>query len=103
MKKEEFIEKRDSIKIAIKEKQGELMELEQDYITSNQEFPVGSKVKLTFPDDNSSVCGYIRGYEILFDEVRPQIAKINANGTMHKTHNFRVSWWEKPIVELCEE
>ena len=103
MKKEEFIEKRDSIKTAIKEKQGELRELEQDYITSNQEFPVGSKVKLTFPGNKSSVCGYIRGYELIYDEVRPKIAKINANGTMHKTHNLWVRWWEKPIVELCEE
>ena len=103
MEKEEFIEKRDSIKNVIEKKQGELRKLEQDYIASNQEFPVGSKVKLTFPDDNRSVCGYIRGYELLWDEVRPKIAKINANGTMHKTHNLWVSWWEKPIVELCEE
>lgn len=91
----------------------EMRDLEDEYISSNQKFPIGSKVcittpahtgwllhnreTVTFPEEKKF--SYITGYEIRCNEVVPILMKAKKDGTISKLRDYISS--ERMIVELA--
>lgn len=94
-RKEEIQSKIDSCK-------KEMKELENEYIASNQKFPIGSKVCLTIPAYELRDLGinririvpeekkfaYVTGYEIVSDKVLPILMKAKKDGTISKLREY---------------
>jgi hypothetical protein len=109
MDKKEFLEKKNAIEKEIADLCNKNNELCQEYIESNQPFPIGSKVKVTMLENvplgerEEIVYGVVKGYKISVDnEVRPVLSKVNKDGTAHKTAQAYVQWRRHPIVELVD-
>ena len=106
MKKEEYIKKYDELTKKMEEVRKELLEVKKEYIASNTTYPIGTKLKLTFPkrpDSKKVEYGIVRGYEIsVNNEVRPVLAKMKKDGTAHPNAQQYCHWWEHPIVEIAE-
>lgn len=106
-RKEEIQSKIDSCK-------KEMKELENEYIVSNQKFPIGSKVCLTIPAHTVQLLwsnetktipeekklAYVTGYEIVSNEVVPILMKAKKDGTISKLREY-VSF-KQVIIELAE-
>ena len=91
----------------------ELRDLEDEYISSNQKFPVGSKVCITtpahtgwllhnhetvvFPEEKRY--SYVIGYEIRSGEVVPKLMKAKKDGTISKMRDY-ISF-KRSIVDLA--
>lgn len=89
MNKEEFLSKRYVIDLKLKGLNGEKEQLEKEYIESNQEFPVGSKVCITVMTHErilvpeTKKLAYIADYEIDDNgEVVPSLRQLDCNGGM---------------------
>lgn len=97
MNKEEFQTKKNDIDSKIRELKNQKIQLEKEYIESNQGFPVGSKVYITAPAherlshlNNERILvpevkklAYIVDYEIDDDgEVVPSLRQLDCNGGM---------------------
>lgn len=89
MNKEEFLSKRYVIDLKLKGLNGEKEQLEKEYIESNQEFPVGSKVCITVMTHERTLVpetkklAYIADYEIDDNgEVVPSLRQLDCNGGM---------------------
>jgi hypothetical protein len=97
MNKEEFQTKKNDIDSKIRELKNQKIQLEKEYIESNQGFPVGSKVYITVPAherlshlNNERILvsevkklAYIVDYEIDDDgEVVPSLRQLDCNGGM---------------------
>lgn len=94
-RKEEIQSKIDSCK-------KEMKELENEYIASNQKFPIGSKVCLTIPAHTVKLLwgnetktipeekkfAYVTGYEIVSNEVVPILMKAKKDGTISKLREY---------------
>lgn len=92
----------------------EMRELNNEYISSNQKFPIGSKVCLTIPAHTvRSLFGsktkiipeekkfaYVTGYKIERNEVVPILMKAKKDGTISKLREY-ISFIEFTI-ELAE-
>ena len=91
----------------------EMKDLENDYISSNQKFPIGSKVCITTPEskgwslstrEQSTIperkrYAYVTGYEIRYDEVAPVLMKAKKDGTISKMRDY--SMFENATIELA--
>lgn len=113
MNKEEFLSKRDTIDLTLKELNCKKEQLEKEYIESNQGFPIGSKVCITVPAherfsllSNERILlpevkklAYIADYEIDDNgKVVPSLRQLDCNGGMSAIPlcvNFK-----KVIIEL---
>ena len=109
MNKEEFQTKKNDIDSKIRELKNQKIQLEKEYIESNQGFPVGSKVCITVmahERNNERILvpeakklAYIVDYEIDDDgEVVPSLRQLDCNGGMSAIPlyvNFK-----KTIIEL---
>lgn len=97
MNKEEFQTKKNDIDSKIRELKNQKIQLEKDYIESNQGFPVGSKVCITVPAHERYILGnnertlvpeakmlaYIADYDIDNNgEVVPFLRQLDYNGGM---------------------
>lgn len=92
----------------------EMKELENEYIVSNQKFPIGSKVCLTIPAYELRGLGinririvpeekkfaYVTGYEIVANEVVPILMKAKKDGTISKLREYMS--FRQAIIELAE-
>ena len=82
MNKTEFLAKRDVLSEQIEKLQNEMSNLKREYKESNQQFPIGTKVKVSFGTENgwnpSEHIGIIVGYEIhnVTNDVIPILAKV---------------------------
>ena len=113
MDKSYFEIKKKEIQSEIDSWKQELKDLENEYISSNQKFPIGSKVcittpahtgmvlstreKITFPEKKRYA--YVIGYEIRYNEVVPVLMKAKKDGTISKIRDYTT--FEKVIVELA--
>lgn len=91
----------------------ELKDLEDEYISSNQKFPIGSKVCITTPARTGMVLStgekvtfpeakryaYVTGYEICRKEVVPILMKAKKDGTISKNRDYIT--FGRVIVELA--
>lgn len=91
----------------------ELRNLEDEYISSNQKFPVGSKVHITTSSYTGTILGtgekmfvpeqsrfaYVTGYEIQCKEVVPIFMKAKKDGTISKVRDYTT--FQKVIIELA--
>lgn len=109
MNKEEFQTKKNDIDSKIRELKNQKIQLEKEYIESNQGFPVGSKVCITVmahERNNESIfvpeakkLAYIADYEIDDNgEVVPSLRQLDYNGGMSAIPLF-VNL-KKAIIEL---
>ena len=76
----------------------EMRDLEDEYISSNKKFPIGSKVCLTIPAHTVKLLwgnetktipeekkfAYVTGYEIVSNEVVPILMKAKKDGTIER-------------------
>lgn len=90
----------------------EMRDLEDEYISSNQRFPIGSKICITTPAHTGWMLhtreivtipeekrySYVIGYEIRCGEVVPQLMKAKKDGTISKLRDY-ISF-ERVIVKL---
>lgn len=79
-----------------------MIRLKKEYISSNQKFPIGSKVCLTIPAYELRGLGinririvpeekkfaYVTGYEIVANEVVPILMKAKKDGTISKLREY---------------
>lgn len=116
MTKEEFKTKKDIINSKIEELNNEMEKLKREYIESNVEYPIGSKVCIITPAHKevrlfnnkemlvaeSRDCGYVMNYEINYrNDIEPCLKKVKKDGTISKTSlyvNFK-----KVKIELVKE
>lgn len=92
----------------------EMEELKNEYISSNQKFPIGSKVCLTIPAYELRGLGinrirmvpeekkfaYVTGYEIVANEVVPILMKAKKDGTISKLREY--TSFKQVTIELVE-
>lgn len=113
MNKSYFETRKTEIQSEIDSWKQELRDLEDEYISSNQKFPIGSKVciitpahegwtldtreKITFPERKRY--SYVTGYEISRNEVVPILMKAKKDGTISKIRDYIT--FERVIVELA--
>lgn len=103
MNKSRFLERKKHIQSEIESWKKELRDVEEEYISSNQKFPIGSKVCITTPAYTGWQLGsrekvlyperkryaYIVGYEISYnDEVKPILMKAKKDGTISKNRDY---------------
>lgn len=98
MDKSYFETRKAEIQFEIDNWKQKMIRLKKEYISSNQKFPIGSKVCLTIPayelqglDINririvpeEKKFAYVTGYEIVSNEVVPILAKAKKDGTISK-------------------
>lgn len=92
----------------------EMKELKNEYISSNQKFPIGSKVCLTIPAHTVRLLwgnetkiipeekkfAYVTGYEIVSNEVVPILMKAKKDGTISKLREYLS--FKQVTIELVE-
>lgn len=114
MDKSYFKTRKEEIQSKIDSYKKEMEELENEYISSNQKFPIGSKVCLTIPAYKTRLLwsnetktipeekkfAYVNGYEIVRNEVVPILMKAKKDGTISKLREY-MSFIEFTI-ELAE-
>lgn len=115
MDKERFLERKRHIQSEIESWEKELRDVEEEYISSNQKFPVGSKVCITTPAHmewflrtrEKELCpekkryAYVVGYEISYnDEVGPILMKAKKDGTISKNRDYIA--FENVKIELAQ-
>lgn len=116
MDKSYFETRKAEIQSKIDSYKKEMKELEDEYISSNQKFPIGSKVCLTIPAHTvrtfyfygskiktipeEKKLAYVTGYEIERNEVVPILMKANKDGTISKLREY--ASYEQAIIELAE-
>ena len=79
--------------------------LKQDYIRSNQPYPIGTKVRITYKEDGEELFGIVKGYDlggVLDNEVRPIVAKVRKDGGMHQTAEVYVWWRKSHTIEVVK-
>lgn len=88
--------------------------LEDAYISSNQEFPIGSKVRIITPAHTENIWrqkkympetkryAFVSGYEILCDEVRPILMKAKKDGSKSKIRDYYSSY-EEVVLDLDKQ
>lgn len=113
MNKSYFETRKTEIQSEIDSWEQELRDLKDEYISSNQKFPIGSKVCITTPAHESWVLGssekitfperkrysYVTGYEIFRNEVVPILMKAKKDGTISKIRDYIT--FERVIIELA--
>lgn len=113
MNKERFLERKKHIQSEIESWKEELRDVEEEYISSNQKFPIGSKVCITTPAytgwslsthepisfPEKKRYAYITGYRISCNEVEPILMKAKKDGTISKVRDSITL--EKVTVELA--
>lgn len=110
MDKSRFIEIKNYIQSEIDALREELRDAEKEYIESNMQFPIGSKVCVTVPAHTAFSRGrnifieeqkrfaYVLQYEICCNEVVPVLLKAKKDGSASKIKDYLGSY-EK--VELA--
>lgn len=99
MNKEEFIAKEKKLTERVKLIQEECDSLEKEYILSNQNYPIGSILKVTY-QNGESVIGKVESYSISADnDVLPNLIMCDGNGFRERLH---VLWWRNPEIELID-
>lgn len=115
MNKETFFKRKKHIQEEIESWKEELRAVEEEYISSNQQFSIGSKVcittlshqgwelctreKVLYPEQKRYA--YIVGYEISYgDEVAPILMKAKKDGTISKNRDY-ISF-ENVTIELAQ-
>lgn len=101
MNKSYFETRKSEIQSEIDSWRQELKDLEDEYISSNQKFPIGSKVCITTPEHekynmfNRKIIvpeekrfAYITGYNIIANEVVPILMKVKKDGTISKIKDY---------------
>jgi len=111
MDKEVFSKKYNELWDKIRELQAEQLKLAEDYLAENQPYPIGTKVKITYPDGflfqgkEKEVLGFVKEYELCYidHEVYPIFGKIKKDGTMASYATWQIEWWRKPIIEVVKD
>lgn len=112
MNKSFFETRKTEIQSEIDSWKQEMRDLEDEYISSNQKFPIGSKVCITIPAHTGCFLhnretvtfpeekrfAYITGYEIQCNEVVPILMKAKKDGTISKIREYIT--FKKVIIEL---
>lgn len=112
MNKSIFLERKKHILSEIESWKEELRDVEEEYISSNQKFPIGSKVCITTPAYTGRLLdthdtkffperkryAYIAGYKIFCNEVEPILMKEKKDGTISKVRDHLM--FEKETIEL---
>lgn len=92
-----------------------MRDLENEYISSNQKFPIGSKVCVTIPAHTFKVVwngkkksvpeekifAYISGYEVIANNVVPIFMKMKKNGEISKKREY-LSLYDNCKIDLAE-
>ena len=113
MDKSYFETRKKEIQSEIDSWKQKLKDLEDEYISSSQKFPIGSKVCITTPAHTGMVLStrekvtfpeakrysYVTGYEIWCNEVVPILMKAKKDGTISKIRDYIT--FERVIVELA--
>lgn len=114
MDKSYFKTRKAEIQSKIDSYKKEMKELKDEYISSNQKFPIGSKVCLTIPAHTvrflfgsktktipeEKKLAYVTGYEIVNNEVVPILMKAKRDGTISKLREY--TSFIKFTIELAE-
>jgi hypothetical protein len=102
MDKSYFKTRKAEIQFEIDNWKQKMIRLEKEYISSNQKFPIGSKVCLTIPAHTVRILcdsktktipeekkfAYVTGYEIVSNEVVPILMKAKKDGTISKLREY---------------
>lgn len=111
MDKSYFKKRKEEIQSEIDSWGQELRDLRSDYISSNQKFPIGSKVCITTPAHTKFFAGkkisvpeqkrfaYVSRYEIRCDEVVPVLLKAKKDGSASKLNDYVM--YNSEIIELA--
>ena len=106
MEKEVFLSEFERISAQIEKLENELSLLKNEYINSNAPFPIGTKIKVSYPatkyEEAYEEYGIVEGWTIgLDDDVVPFLAKVKKDGTAHSTAKIYVCERRKPTYEAC--
>lgn len=103
MSKEEYIKSYNALTKQIDCLKRLRRELNKKYVDTNQPYPIGTKVKLTYKTCQGKIIdfGIIKGYTICYEDVKPILSKVNKNGTPHKTATLFIEWWKNPTIEIA--
>ena len=99
MTKEEYKKEASVINKQILELKGILHALRKAYVESNSTIPAGTKVKVYSNVGKERAVGILLGYEFMYDNIRPIIAKIKKDGTAHKSARIYV-WYDDTIEPI---
>ncbi len=113
MDKTYFETRKNEIQSEIDRWKQKLVDLEDQYISSNQKFPIGSKVCITIPSyiktflttgemivvQERKRFAYVTGYEIRVNEVFPTLMKAKKDGTISKIRDFVI--FQRVTIELA--
>lgn len=102
MDKSYFETRKAEIQFEIDNWKQKMIRLKKEYISSNQKFPVGSKICLTIPAHevrdfvNNRIrivpeekkFAYVTGYKIVSNEVVPILMKAKKDGTISKLREY---------------
>lgn len=101
MDKSYFKTRKAEIQFEIDNWKQKMIRLKKEYISSNQKFPIGSKVCLTIPAHTVRILcdsktktipekkfAYVTGYEIVSNEVVPILMKAKKDGTISKLREY---------------
>ena len=107
MNKQEFINRSNAIEARINELRKEQEALDAEYVNTNQPYQIGQKVKVSYPTSDGGkeffAYGFVTGYELIYHDVLPVLAKMKVDGTEHKTAHLSLSWWRNPIIEMVND
>lgn len=106
MNKLDFLAEYEKISFQIRNLEDQLRSLSNEYINSNAPFPIGTKVKVSYPatkyEEAYEEYGIVEGWTIdADDDVVPFLAKVKKDGTAHQTAKVYVCSRRKPTYEAC--
>ena len=107
MNKQEFIDRSNAIEARINELREAQEVLNAEYVITNQPYQIGQKVKVSYPTRDGGkefiAYGFVKGYELSYQDVLPVLAKMKADGTEHKVAHLSLEWWRNPIIEMVND
>ena len=92
MTKEEYKKAASVINKQILELKGDLHALRKAYVESNSTIPAGTKVQIYSNVGFKKEFGILLGYEFMYDDIRPIVAKMKKDGTAHKSARIFVRY-----------
>lgn len=77
-----------------------LSDLRKEYVATNSPIPEGTKVQVFNQFGKPKEVGILLGYEFMYDDIRPIVAKMKKDGTAHKS--ARIFVWYGDTIEPIE-
>lgn len=107
MNRSTYILKNAEIQSRVANLKQKLKDLQQEYISSNQPFPIGSKVCLLIPakegdeESENKRYAYVIGYKIVSDKVVPRMKMANEDGSI--SHIDEYGPFRNEVIELAND